>query len=197
MYIKLTREEAKQYPERSNLSLCFIDSIQQTFYDYTPESKKIVESEEYKRMEKEIDRARDEALKRDGHFSTWSYAELIRRFNIKSQSYPNPEYIPGEQTHFAYFTSSNEQWGDDWDDVPYDCNAEIPYDGDKYGNIIVVPFLKTDDMLLPAEFTSGNCPYSVEDINHGAVAWLYDTERKLSIHAGASLEEFVKLTDKQ
>ena len=35
-------------------------------------------------------------------------------------------YVEGQK---AYFTSNFEkQWGDDWNDRPYECNAGEPYD---------------------------------------------------------------------
>lgn len=35
-------------------------------------------------------------------------------------------YIDGNK---AWFTDNfDRQWGDDWDDRPYQCNAEEPYD---------------------------------------------------------------------
>ena len=53
---------------------------------------------------------------------------------------PNPEYDRTSRTHSAYFTRLDllEQWGDDWNDAPYDCNAEGPYENSE-GDIIEVP----------------------------------------------------------
>lgn len=35
-------------------------------------------------------------------------------------------YVDGQK---AWFTDNFEkQWGDDWNDKPYECNAEEPYD---------------------------------------------------------------------
>ena len=61
---------------------------------------------------------------------------------------PNPNYIEGKQEYYAYFTPAEleKQWGDDWDDKPYEYNAEIPYDDYYEGNmkvelnIVKVPF---------------------------------------------------------
>ena len=37
---------------------------------------------------------------------------------------PNPEYIEGEIDHYAFFTPVfDKQWGDDWNDAPYEHNA--------------------------------------------------------------------------
>lgn len=38
------------------------------------------------------------------------------------------------ERNFAYFTRLplDEQWGDDWNDAPYEHNAGTPYDEEKY-----------------------------------------------------------------
>lgn len=92
----------------------------------------------------------------------------------------------GEITHYTYklyFTKINlqYQWGDDWDDAPYDLNAEPPYDIHywdddvrKEHNIVIVTIkVKAEHYLeLPGRiaYTSS---YSVADINSRAAAWLY------------------------
>ena len=84
--------------------------------------------------------------------------------------------------------------GDDWDDSPYDCNAEDPYDsykkGDKEYKIkhkIIYFELPDYYGYLPCNGYT-NCPYSVQDINNKTVPWLHT--RDFNIFAGASLEEF-------
>ena len=115
----------------------------------------------------------------------------------------------------AYFTTQDldKQWGDDWNDVPYEHNAGTPYlptifyyaNGDKKKderdwNVDGTPkweiyTLKFDgwNLQTPADRTY-NSPYSVQMINAGAVAWLSgfakDGKTPIAIQAGASIEEF-------
>jgi hypothetical protein len=98
---------------------------------------------------------------------------------------------------FAYFTSKplDKQWGDDWDDAPYNCNAGSPY-SDSPDQIVKVAF--DGDYTVPSE-TAFNCPYSVQNINQGQIPWLvfnkYDKE-SISIPAGTTLEDFCALVKK-
>lgn len=99
-------------------------------------------------------------------------------------------YVEGS---FAYFTprSLTEQWGDDWNDAPYEHNAGHPYEDD----IIKVAF--DGDFDAPSEGYT-NSPYSVEQINRGAVAWLRTSRwssRKpfVAISAGVNILEFCRL----
>ena len=98
--------------------------------------------------------------------------------------------------NFAYFTKLglSKQWGDDWDDAPYEHNADEPYYEDP-SQIIKVAF---DDcgFETPADKTYPNSPYSVEMINSGSVAWLtgydYYSKKTISIQAGCKLDEFIE-----
>lgn len=197
--------------------LCYIDDINRTYYDYTPEAKAYRETEEWK----EQDRLREEKLHREGcmssndpEFSYW--ANPILKRGAECQDYPNPDYIPGEQEMYAYFTPLplDEQWGDDWNDAPYDCNAGCPYDdvtdevkesekfpGLKYVTksheitIIQVPFkIKSFNTRYPKDW-GYNCPFCVDDINRGAVAWIYDfnyqNKKAVCIHAGINPFDFI------
>ena len=107
-------------------------------------------------------------------------------------------YVRGS---WAYFTTQdlNEQWGDDWSDAPYEHNAGEPYDsrdGDsKKWEITCVAFKANLD--APSD-TFLNSPFSVEDINSGAIAWLRSPryeEKKISIQAGVSIQEFKALIE--
>ena len=97
---------------------------------------------------------------------------------------------------FAYFTTQelSKQWGDDWNDAPYEHNAGSPYD-EKGQNIKKIAF---DGDLEPPCEGYVNSKYSVEDINAKAVPWLYThySKPKVSIFAGASIEEFKELVIK-
>lgn len=108
-------------------------------------------------------------------------------------------YIEG---HFAYFTTQdlNKQWGDDWNDAPYEHNAGRPYSYRKHNEekgetpweIIHVAF--SAPLETPADKAHGSSRYSVEQINAGAVAWLASDEwakEKIAIMAGVTLPEFI------
>ena len=95
---------------------------------------------------------------------------------------------------FAYFTTQalSKQWGDDWDDAPYECNAGTPYeprgDGEQW-EIIKVAY--DGDFERPGVW-GGNNEWSVQKINGGAVAWLMQPYSKtpVNIFAGVTIEEF-------
>lgn len=103
---------------------------------------------------------------------------------------------------WAYFTtqSLDKQWGDDWDDAPYEHNAGRPYypykeKGEDWDIIRVAwegPF-DTPDMY------HANSPWSVKTINQGAVPWLTNVRNlygnhtePISIFAGCTLDYFKK-----
>lgn len=204
------------YNTLQNYKLCYIDEINKTYYDYTPEAKAYRETEEWK----EQDRLRTEKCKRQGFLSSdddeFSYwANPVLRKGSDCQDYPNPDYIKGEQELYAYFTPLplDEQCGDDWNDAPYEHNAGIPYDDvtdeveEKDGLrfvtkshdivIIQVPFaLKSYNSCLPKDYNGGNSYWAVDDINRGAVAWIYDynyTNKKyVCIYAGNNPFEFAE-----
>lgn len=105
-----------------------------------------------------------------------------------------------DETHTAYFTSQplTEQWGDDWNDSPYDLNAGTPYGRNKVDarnwEIVEVEFHCGDRFKSPAQKaqSSRGCEYSVQDINAGKVPWLSDEAYKLpATHAGCPLSKFI------
>lgn len=174
MYTTKTIEEiVKEAYKYSDYKLCYIDDIPQTFSGYDEVDKEWVD---------------------------------ISNF----------EYEEGKQEYYAYFTpvSLADQWGDDWDDYPYNHNAEPPYDSsykekDEHGNwkeyeIIRVPFYVPGSCVYFAkDWGYGNCPFSVKDINAGAVAWLYYTgpedkscRGSVVVKAGDNPFEFVEKIEK-
>jgi len=103
------------------------------------------------------------------------------------------------RNNWAYFTfkSLDEQWGDDWNDAPYECNAGDPY-WDEEGDIVKVAY---DGEFETPDHNYRNSPYSVERINKGVVAWLDNTscmsgkelkEKGMVIMAGTTLPDFIK-----
>jgi hypothetical protein len=108
------------------------------------------------------------------------------------------------EKNFAYFTTKDlkDQWGDDWDDVPYEYNAGRPYcprsEEDKKNpwKIIMVAF-DCDNLITPDD-NYANSPFSVKQINAGQIAWLrspswVSVEEPIAITAGSSIENFEKL----
>ena len=115
----------------------------------------------------------------------------------------NPElklcYIDGA---WAYFTTQAlaDQIGDDWNDVPYECNAEAPYAwGEHDAKQGRAPWeivkLAYDSPMLetPEQNAGGISRYSVDHINAGLVPWLATYRREMPpirVMAGASVAEF-------
>lgn len=119
----------------------------------------------------------------------------------------------------AYFTTRplSEQWGDDWNDAPYEHNAGPPYrpiwhnekkksldgmcwcercqeDWNKDGTpkYEIVRIAWYGPLLAPCDGYL-NSPWSVQAINRGKVPWLRSRDEapnKIAIYAGASLCEF-------
>lgn len=112
-------------------------------------------------------------------------------------------YVDGQK---AWFTDSFEkQWGDDWNDKPYECNAGEPYNSwseliednedifkRKYKHHQIklkTLYFETDDWSEQKPCDMGR--FSVEDINKGTIAWVHTD--KFNILAGTEIEEFIKI----
>jgi hypothetical protein len=117
-------------------------------------------------------------------------------------------YVDGRD-RFAWFTSIPlaDQWGDDWNDSPYEHNAGEPYSTHKEGSERVehhlVKVAWDGPYETPAEQAGINSMWSVERINGGPIAWLIPTSWGVTegadvkpIHAGASLVDFVIALEK-
>lgn len=107
-------------------------------------------------------------------------------------------YIEGNK---AYFTTCplDQQWGDDWDDAPYEYNAEQPYEWHPDMNVpryeITALYFESYGYITPDGYTT-NSPFSVRAINRGDVAWLRyggGYSDYPPIHAGTPLSEFKRL----
>lgn len=99
----------------------------------------------------------------------------------------------------VYFTSReiSKQWGDDWNDIPYEHNAGSPYmpsqtdiENNDIWNIYV---LKIDSVLKQPCDGTINSQYSVEMINNKIVPWLQSSNNMISIYAGTSLSDFIEM----
>ena len=96
---------------------------------------------------------------------------------------------------WAWFTTQpvTEQWGDDWNDAPYEHNAGSPYKGDTWKIKKIAwegPFEEPCD-------GHQNSPYSVKVINAGRkTPWLrpdpWTENPSAGIWAGASLPKFIE-----
>jgi hypothetical protein len=117
-------------------------------------------------------------------------------------------YVDGRD-RFAWFTSIPlaDQWGDDWNDAPYEHNAGEPYSTHKEDSERVehhlVKVAWDGPYETPAEQAGINSMWSVERINGGSIAWLIPTKWGTTegadvkpIHAGASLVDFVIALEK-
>ena len=110
-------------------------------------------------------------------------------------------YVEGNK---AWFSDNFEnQWGDDWNDRPYECNAEVPYTSweekigeDEEGKPIYrvhkikhkTLYFETEDWMDQRPCDIGR--FSVEDINKQAVAWVHTD--KYNILAGTTIEKFIE-----
>jgi hypothetical protein len=104
--------------------------------------------------------------------------------------------------NIMYFTDNFEnQWSDDWDDAPYEHNAEPPYEWNDnesdewnvehhHGHIRKIAFEHHWYIRRPCDGHL-NSPYSVEDINKGAIAWLYSEEAG-GLMAGSTMAEAIE-----
>ena len=188
--------------------LCYVDSISETIYEQTPESKAWERTAEYRVIKKRLEEEVKQGL-RNCIYSMDS--PLIRR--TRYYDAPNPSYHEGKAELYAFFTEMPlvDQWGDDWDDAPYEHNAEEPYDhyyqGDerKEHMIVKVPFYVRHDgfyVKLPRDYAYDNSPFCVRDINAGAVAWIFarGMESKcidgIAIQAGVNPYKFFERVDR-
>lgn len=97
---------------------------------------------------------------------------------------------------YAWFTTCplEKQWGDDWDDAPYQFNAEDPYasmrDVPEY-ELFCVRF--ESPLVTPEEF-GYQIGLSVRQINAEVAPWLqtpaYETDDRHIIWAGTTFAEF-------
>ncbi len=108
--------------------------------------------------------------------------------------------------NILFFTDIfREQWGDDWNDAPYEHNAGDPYDKKYYtefdaewckkngcGNIKKIAFDHYDGWHIKAPKDGHfNSPYSVDDINKGAIPWLWNEDAG-ALPAGATMAKAKK-----
>lgn len=116
---------------------------------------------------------------------------------------------------WAYFTTQplEDQWGDDWDDAPYEHNAGAPYDpprpdlpAEERANLFPHAWLPDgtprwrikrvafDGDFITPSYEYLNSPWSVQRINRGEIAWLRPapwSDHAVVIYAGTTLSDFI------
>lgn len=128
-------------------------------------------------------------------------------------------YVSG---NFAYFTTQDldKQWGDDWDDAPYEHNAGSPYTprvyhySDERGSVKDpsqwnedgTPKWDVFKIAIDGDFDTpssryGNSPCSVDEINKGAAPWITFTNwsskgERTYVPAGTTLKDFIEIAAK-
>ena len=191
MYKTETIEEILENLDKTDYSkykLCYIDNISDTITDWDPESKRYMSQPGF----------------------SWEIEHkkygIGNNPHLRTCEYSNPHYISEKQEFMAWFTDIDnllDQSGDDWDDAPYEHNAGRPYDKldrDKECNILQVPFYVPYPCKFPSDYGRGNSPFSVYEINSGAIPWIFGRTKEwiLKIDAGISLELFIlKINDIQ
>jgi hypothetical protein len=137
-------------------------------------------------------------INKDNDFTCEDFIESNNKLNdIELSAFPKLCYIKND---WAYFTTANlkDQWGDDWNDRPYEHNAGEPYEWYEDRNIPEYQIIKIAfecDLVTP-DYCCVNSSYSVEDINiKKKIPWLktYDWgKEKIEIWAGTTLYEFIQ-----
>ena len=204
MYREITKEDILSGKnDYSNYKLCYIDTVAEYFSDWDDDTKKLLESEEYKKWKEEFEAYKKQCIAENNYFSYNPFHDNPYWDRMHMVDYPNPEL---ERGHYkAYFTPLplSEQWGDDWNDAPLDCNAGIPYDDvtdeieekdgirfvKKSHEIEILTVVFDADCSFPWSY-GYNSPFCVDDVNKQAVAWMYDG--KTTIHAGINPKDFIE-----
>lgn len=124
------------------------------------------------------------------------------------------EYKGEEMTlYFTELDDVTKQWGDDWDDAPYEHNAGTPYENNYneeeqgvengkgiYPKIDIFRVIITTDFNVITPRTGLlNSPYTVEDINNNVTPWITiqrEKEHSIFIKAGTTLKEFLDIYKK-
>jgi hypothetical protein len=113
-------------------------------------------------------------------------------------------YVDDHSDHYhyrAFFTTAplEKQWGDDWDDAPFEHNAETPYRDTRAGGAHDIYLIRLSaDLVMPSHGVL-NSEYSVEAINRGDVPWLQSSpgsRDELRIWAGTPITKFVRILDR-
>ena len=107
-------------------------------------------------------------------------------------------YVDGP---WAWFTTAplGKQWGDDWNDAPYEHNAGDPYGWSTGRNMRRYELTRVawdGPFDAPCDLGGINSRWSVETINAGGIPWLQTDEwhkPHVVIPAGTSLSDFKRM----
>ena len=135
---------------------------------------------------------------------------MEKKYDNYKLCYVESSQYPGEliTLYFTELADVTKQWGDDWNDRPYEHNAGTPYENDysqpeqgvKNG-VGIYPKIDICQIILSNTWNIStprmgheNSPYSVEDINRGVVPWLtiLHNNKATYIKAGTTLKEASK-----
>ena len=134
--------------------------------------------------------------------------EYMKKYMDYKLCYVDSSEYTGESI-ILYFTALDDvtkQWGDDWDDAPYEHNAGTPYEYDYsqpeqgvengrgiYPEIGIFKMIVDGGYnILTPRTNQLNSPYSVEDINRGVVPWLTivdKNDKAIFVKAGTTLAD--------
>ena len=194
-------DPSQLFEDELHYRLCFVSEIPMTFSDITPETAQMYRSPEYLKYKDMLHKWMDEQFAKGLSISNrdiedWDMEHnFFGKFKHEYCEYKSQEWVEGN-THFMFFTDNlSEQWGDDWDDAPYEYNAGWPYND--VTDLICIPvsiiyshiyreneendlpgisemFKNYNNCVLnnPSDY-GYNSPFSVDMINHSAVPWLW------------------------
>jgi hypothetical protein len=199
MFTEIKKRGLRKYKQ---YKLCYIERVDEMIIDYTPFSKRFMAEDQLylEWVKKDKERQKFE-LKEYG--CTRIVSSPYSSF-IQTQEYKNPELRKGN--YIAYFTpiSLDKQWGDDWDDAPYQHNSGLPYDYTYNENKerVEVEILKLYFRIDEREGVYVNFPndslfnsnYCVQDINRCVAPWIYLTgkdDKYVVVHAGINPKQFI------
>ena len=106
-------------------------------------------------------------------------------------SEPELCYVWGDWLYFCH--DARTAWGDDWNDRPYEHNA-----GEPYTEFEACRIAYDADLEQPASGMT-HSPWSVEEINRGAVPWLRSSKwaaHDVMIFAGEALSSVIEKVEK-
>lgn len=136
---------------------------------------------------------------------------MEKYYNYKLCYVDSEEYIGCPMTlYFTELEDVTKQWGDDWNDRPYEHNAGTPYEYDYeapeqgvengrgiYPKIDIYKIMiESCYNIMTPRTNKLNSQYSVEDINKGIVPWLTILNKDDTtsyVKAGTTLKETIEL----
>jgi len=110
-------------------------------------------------------------------------------------------YLCYIEDNWAYFTTAKAdvQWGDDWDDAPYECNAGTPYEWNENDKVRDIPKWEIRKIAFDGPLELPHKSLSVQQITMGAAPWLSTPEwcnQQVHIPARSTYENFCELVKK-